>query len=153
MNFNSLHYPARAKELTAFMDETRTTQLLMSKAVDFKNEDPETANRKSILELFLNRWRNGTYEYENGPVSDIYLPIYDNNGPSRQMKSILTAYVYWVRRRTERQKKLFLVVAHSHLCIILSPLSLSTAIVLYQRASRRRQGNHRDSIQYLQSNL
>jgi Adenylate and Guanylate cyclase catalytic domain len=28
-------------------------------------------------------------------VSDVYFPIFDTNGPNKQMKSVLTAYVYW----------------------------------------------------------
>jgi Adenylate and Guanylate cyclase catalytic domain len=28
-------------------------------------------------------------------VSDVYFPIFDSNGPDKQMKSVLTAYVYW----------------------------------------------------------
>ena len=28
-------------------------------------------------------------------MSDVYFPIFDSNGPDKQMKSVLTAYVYW----------------------------------------------------------
>jgi hypothetical protein len=69
--------------------------MMISSAADFRDEDPLTANRKAVMGLFLDRWRNGTYEYEDGPVSDSYIPIYDNYGPDKKMVSVLTAYVYW----------------------------------------------------------
>jgi class 3 adenylate cyclase len=92
VNFNSWSHPTRARELTALV---QTQQPLLSSAADFRDDDPLTASRKSVMNLFLNRWMNGTYEYEEGPVSDVYFPIFDHNGPDKQIKSVLTAYVYW----------------------------------------------------------
>lgn len=69
--------------------------MMISSAADFRDEDPLTANRKAVMDLFLNRWRNGTFEYEEGPVSDAYIPIYDSYGPDKKLVSVLAAYIYW----------------------------------------------------------
>lgn len=75
INFNSLSHPARTRELTSLI---QSEKMMISSAADFRDEDPMTANRKSVMGLFLDRWQNGTYEYEDGSVSDSYIPIYDN---------------------------------------------------------------------------
>ena len=92
VNFNSFSHPTRARELVAFM---QTQQTLLSSAADFRMNDPLTANRKSVMNLFLNRWQNGTFEYEAGPVSDIYIPIFDKFGPDRKLGQVMAAYIYW----------------------------------------------------------
>ena len=74
---------------------------MISAAADFRDEDPLTANRKAVMDLFLNRWRNGTFEYEDGPVSDAYIPIYDSYGPDKKLVSVLAAYIYWQSYLTE----------------------------------------------------
>jgi len=92
VNFNTFSHPARVRELTSFM---KYQKMLISSAADFRDEDPLTANRKAVMDLFLNRWRNGTFEYEEGPVSDAYIPIFDEYGPEKKLVSVLTAYIYW----------------------------------------------------------
>ena len=92
INFNTMAHPARHRELVAFL---RTGKILISAAADFLDDDPLTSGRKEVMNLFLNRYKEGEFEYDEGPVSDIYIPIYDSNGPDKKLASILTAYVYW----------------------------------------------------------
>lgn len=92
VNYNSFTHPTRARELKAIV-QAQTP--LLSAAGDFRENDPLTANRKSVMNLFLNRWRNGTFEYEAGPVSDVYIPIFDSFGSNGRLAQIMTAYVYW----------------------------------------------------------
>ena len=92
VNFNTFSHPARIRELTSFL---KYQKMLISSAADFRDDDPLTANRKAVMDLFLNRWQNGTYAYEEGPVSDAYIPIYDGYGPDKQLVSVLAAYIYW----------------------------------------------------------
>ena len=92
VNFNSFSHPTRARELAAFVQSPAP---LLSSAADFRNNDPLTANRKGFMNLFLNRWKNGTFEYEAGPVSDIYIPVFDGFVPNKKLGQVLAAYVYW----------------------------------------------------------
>uniref|UniRef100_A0A7S3PD05 Guanylate cyclase domain-containing protein n=1 Tax=Amphora coffeiformis TaxID=265554 RepID=A0A7S3PD05_9STRA len=92
VNFNAFTHPTRFRELTAFL-QAKTT--LLSSAADLRKNDPLTTNRKSVMNLFLNRWQNGTFEYEEGPVSDIYVPIYDSFEPDKKLGQILSSYIYW----------------------------------------------------------
>lgn len=98
VNFNTFSHPSRAKELATFL---QSEKMMISAAADFRDEDPLTANRKAVMDLFLNRWRNGTFEYEDGPVSDAYIPIYDSYGPDKKLVSVLAAYIYWQSYLTE----------------------------------------------------
>ena len=93
INFNTLSHPSRVNELTALLV---TGQILISSAADFKDSlNPAVANRKEVMNLFLHRWKDGSFEYEDGPVSDVYIPIWDSNGKQKTLASVLTAYVYW----------------------------------------------------------
>ncbi|CAB9498696.1 Receptor-type guanylate cyclase gcy [Seminavis robusta] len=97
VNYNTLSHPTRIHQLQTIMN---TSQTLVSKAWDYRDtEDPETVGRKAVLNLFLNRWREGGSNYEDGPVSDVYVPIFDQVDPlqahKKQMVAMLTAYVYW----------------------------------------------------------
>jgi hypothetical protein len=56
VNFNSWSHPTRFRELAALV---QTQEPLLSSAADFRDEDPLTANRKTVMNLFLNRWKNG----------------------------------------------------------------------------------------------
>lgn len=67
VNFNSFSHPTRARELAALVNNPTP---LLSSAADFRNDDPLTANRKSVMNLFLNRWKNGTFEYEAGESAE-----------------------------------------------------------------------------------
>lgn len=63
VNFNSLSHPSRIRELTALLQRPVP---LLSAAADFRENDPLTAGRKDVMNLFLNRWKNGTFDYEEG---------------------------------------------------------------------------------------
>jgi hypothetical protein len=65
VNFNSFSHPTRVRELQAMVQAPAP---LLSSAADYRNNDPLTANRKSVMNLFLNRWKNGTFDYEEGTL-------------------------------------------------------------------------------------
>ena len=56
VNFNSWSHPTRYRELTTLLQIQKP---LLSSAADFRDDDPLTANRKMVMNLFLNRWQNG----------------------------------------------------------------------------------------------
>jgi hypothetical protein len=56
VNFNSWSHPTRYRELTTLVQIQKP---LLSSAADFRDNDPLTANRKAVMNLFLNRWKNG----------------------------------------------------------------------------------------------
>jgi hypothetical protein len=68
-----------------------------SKAFDFSDEsDPNVFGRKPLLNLILSRWKGGGNSYEDGPVSDLYYPIYDSfNTTSRKLVAVFDTLVYW----------------------------------------------------------
>lgn len=67
-------------------------------AADFSIDDPATAGEAEILNLFLNRWdglRDRDLNYEGGPVSAAYIPVFNKFGSDREVASIVVAYIYW----------------------------------------------------------
>lgn len=74
----------------------RTQQPIISRSLDLTDEkDPEVVGQKAVLNLFLNRWKDGGNNYEDGPVSYLYVPVYDSYGADKKMVSMLLANVYW----------------------------------------------------------
>ncbi|CAB9521492.1 Receptor-type guanylate cyclase gcy [Seminavis robusta] len=93
VNFNTLSHPSYALEAASCMAHQTT---VIGRAFDFSNEtNPEVAGRKAFLNLFLNRWRNGGNDYEDGPVSDLYLPIFNDFSKDKTIVGVLLANVYW----------------------------------------------------------
>ena len=94
VNFNAVKGPSHTNELLTILD---TERVVTSKALDFKDEsDPNVFGRKPLLNLILNRWKGGGNDYQDGPVSDLYYPIYDSfNITSRNLVAVFDTLVYW----------------------------------------------------------
>ena len=93
INFNILSHPSYANEAASCK---KHEQAVIGRAFDFSNEtNPEVAFRKSFLNLFLNRWKHGGNDYEAGPVSDLYTPVFDHYGKNKTIAGMLLANVYW----------------------------------------------------------
>ena len=54
---------------------------------------PEILGRKLALNQFLER--SPSTEFEDGPVSDIYLPILSRLDDSASVAGVLSAYLWW----------------------------------------------------------
>lgn len=88
-----LSHPSHAREALSCMQNQKP---VISRSLDFKNEsDPEVVGQKAVLNLQLYRWRDGGKDYEDGPVSYLYIPIYDNYGEDKTISSMLLANIYW----------------------------------------------------------
>ena len=94
VNFNAIKGPSHTRELEAILENQ---QIVTSRAFDFSDEsDPEVFGRKPLLNLILNRWKGGGNIYEDGPVSDLYYPIYDSfNTTTRKLVAVFDTLVYW----------------------------------------------------------
>ena len=94
VNFNAIKGPSHTRELEAILENQR---VVTSRAFDFSDEsDPNVYGRKALLNLLLNRWKGGGNEYEDGPVSDLYYPIYDSfNTTTRKLVAVFDTLVYW----------------------------------------------------------
>jgi hypothetical protein len=91
INFNVFQHPSYIESIFAFM-EAQTT--LLSRASDFTDDsDPGTAERKAVTNLFMNRWPSKA-EYEDGPISDLYIPIWDGLGEDRKLAGIMNIRTY-----------------------------------------------------------
>ena len=87
LNPNLLSHPAFAHQSYHVLDEQKP---LIGKALDFQDEsNPVVTGRKAILNLYLNRWKGGGNHYEDGPVSDYYIPIFDSFDSNRTMTALL----------------------------------------------------------------
>lgn len=66
---------------------------LVTAAFDYTNtSDPATAGKLASLMLYMNR-RELNFEYQEGPVSDFYWPIFEEDGGP--LVGALSGYVYW----------------------------------------------------------
>ncbi|CAB9521724.1 Receptor-type guanylate cyclase gcy [Seminavis robusta] len=94
VNFNAIKGPSHTNELIAIMD---TKSVVTSRAFDFSDEsDPDVFGRKPLLQLILNRWKGGGNDYEDGPVSDLYYPIYSSfDASERELVAVFDTLVYW----------------------------------------------------------
>lgn len=76
--------------------------ILVSAAWDYADtSNPKTVGKYAALNLFLNRRKDLAVNYQDGPVSDLYVPIWDvhydhNQHPYfKKIVGFMTAYVYW----------------------------------------------------------
>jgi hypothetical protein len=65
VNYNAIKGASHTQELHAILENER---VVVSKAFDFSDENyTEIKGRKPLLNLLLNRWKGGGFEYEDGP--------------------------------------------------------------------------------------
>eukprot|EP00977_Amphora_coffeiformis_P020451 scaffold8271_cov171-Amphora_coffeaeformis.AAC.8 len=118
LNFNSFRHPSWAQTHADFM---KYQTPIVSAAADFADDsDPNVAGRNALLNLFLNRWPQKG-EYQAGPVSDLYIPIWDSfDTTTRTLASIMNVSMPKERARemktlnishTFKPRLLFSVVA------------------------------------------
>lgn len=98
VNYDTLSNPSRKYQLQAVL---KNREALVSEAWDYSDdENPATFGRKMVLNLFLGQWEEGGKRYQDGPVSDLYYPVFERSGSQgkeedKEVAAILTAYVYW----------------------------------------------------------
>jgi class 3 adenylate cyclase len=93
VNYNTMSHPTRQTQLEAI---TATKQRLCTKAWDYSDDNAETVGKKPVLNLFLQHGgANSPGDYQAGPVSDLYMPIFDNYSEDKQLVGTLAAYIYW----------------------------------------------------------
>ena len=93
LNLNLLSHPAFAHQCYTVLDRKKA---LVGRALDFQDEtNPFVVGRKAILNLYLNRWKGGGNHYEDGPVSDLYIPIFDSFESNATLTALMVANVYW----------------------------------------------------------
>ena len=75
INYNTMSQPTRVQSLKSIL---ATQEPMVTSAWDYADEeDPLTKGKKALLDLYLLRWQTGGKKYEDGPVSDLYYPIFD----------------------------------------------------------------------------
>lgn len=100
INYNTMSLPTRMPSLVAIMD---TQKPMVTSAWDYSDfEDPRTKGKKALLDLYLLRWQTGGKRYQDGPVSDLYYPIFESyedenyqelTTDQRKMVAVLNSYV------------------------------------------------------------
>ncbi|CAB9524962.1 Receptor-type guanylate cyclase gcy [Seminavis robusta] len=100
VNYNALSHPSRTPKIKALIENKAA---LVSEAWDYSDVNyAGTVGKKAVLNLFLNRRQDAGLHYQDGPVSDLYVPIFEDvhsdvNQTANPSKVVgaLTAYVYW----------------------------------------------------------
>lgn len=102
INYDALSHPTRRLAVRAMMKDPAN---LLTEAWDYSDtSNPTTVGKKAALNLFLNRRQGARQSYQDGPVSDLYVPIYETHEPThwtnriyfqRKVVGYLTGYVYW----------------------------------------------------------
>ncbi|CAB9513338.1 Receptor-type guanylate cyclase gcy [Seminavis robusta] len=102
INYNTMSLPTRIPSLETIME---TQKPMVTTAWDYSNvEDPRIKGKKAMLDLYLLRWQNGGKKYQDGPVSDLYYPIFESYedehygelpADQRKLVAVMNSYVYW----------------------------------------------------------
>eukprot|EP00934_Nitzschia_sp_Nitz4_P007725 Nitzschia sp. Nitz4//scaffold15_size197535//172064//174438//NITZ4_001607-RA/size197535-processed-gene-0.33-mRNA-1//1//CDS//3329537802//7715//frame0 len=93
VNYNALSHPTRSAPIRALMENP---QLLVTEAWDYADSsDPRTYGKKLALNLFLQHGNSNLTEYDYGPVSDLYVPVFDSFDDDASLVAELTSYLYW----------------------------------------------------------
>eukprot|EP00934_Nitzschia_sp_Nitz4_P006775 Nitzschia sp. Nitz4//scaffold127_size64804//37229//39533//NITZ4_006180-RA/size64804-augustus-gene-0.59-mRNA-1//-1//CDS//3329534762//6765//frame0 len=93
VNYNTLSHPTRSRPIRALMENP---QLLVTEAWDYADSrDPRTVGKKVALNMFLQHGGSNLTEYEYGPVSDLYVPVFDSFEDDASLVAELTSYLYW----------------------------------------------------------
>lgn len=93
VNYNTLSHPTRTAAVQALIEAPR---VLVTEAWDYADvTNPKTVGKKAALNLFIQHGGYDLETYEFGPVSDLYVPIYDSQDDDKSIVAELTAYVYW----------------------------------------------------------
>lgn len=100
VNYNTLSHPTRKPNIEALM---RIRKPLATVAWDYADtSDSQTVGKKAALNMFMNRRKNMGNYYQDGPVSDLYFPIFEQVPGNEEvvpetnkLVGALTAYVYW----------------------------------------------------------
>jgi hypothetical protein len=78
----------------------KTKRPLVTKAWDYSDtSNDRTVGKKAVLNLFLNRRQDIGVSYQDGPVSDLYYPVFKTHAQEeeeeQELGGMLAAYVYW----------------------------------------------------------
>ena len=94
-NYNPLSNPSQ-KPL--YMTAIEQKKAVLSPAIDLSDESSFLLQaRKTVIDLMLNRWKDGGNDYEEGPFADLFIPITNRlaKTPDRSVGAILLGFVYW----------------------------------------------------------
>ena len=82
--------PDAANELNAFLDDDSRRNII-GPACEFQ----EGSGGAVFIDLLLERWRAGGRQYDGGPLSYYYLPIFESAVRDSPLVGVLQAFVYW----------------------------------------------------------
>jgi hypothetical protein len=93
VNFNILSHPGYKASVAALL---RIESAVVGRSFDFSDiNDLETAGRRDVFELFLQRWKEDRF-YGDDPVADLHWPIFDSfDEGTQEMVGLLTCVIYW----------------------------------------------------------
>ncbi|CAB9523712.1 Receptor-type guanylate cyclase gcy [Seminavis robusta] len=99
VNYDTSMHSTRKYPIRALME---TGGAVISNAFDYANTShPGYAGKQLFLNLILKHWSVGGKHYQEGPVSDLYFPVFDMGGASniglddKKVVAMMTAYIYW----------------------------------------------------------
>ena len=93
VNFNLLSHPGYKDSLNAMLSIEAP---VVGRSFDFTDtNDFETAGRRDVFELFLQKWTEDN-DYGEDPVADLHWPIFDSfDENNRTLVGLLTSVIYW----------------------------------------------------------
>lgn len=93
VNYNTLSHPTRSAAVQAVI---ASPKVVVTEAWDYSDiANPKTLGKKAALNLFIQHGGYDLETYEFGPVSDIYVPVYNSNDDDKVVVAEITAYIYW----------------------------------------------------------
>eukprot|EP00934_Nitzschia_sp_Nitz4_P008373 Nitzschia sp. Nitz4//scaffold11_size288233//227917//230241//NITZ4_000807-RA/size288233-processed-gene-0.251-mRNA-1//-1//CDS//3329534173//8363//frame0 len=93
VNYNTLSHATRRLPVAAALD---TGDKLVAEAWDFSEAGSEKAmGRRETLQLSIQHSGHNTSTYVKGPVSDIYIPVFNSFDQNASLVALLSAGIYW----------------------------------------------------------
>eukprot|EP00934_Nitzschia_sp_Nitz4_P002991 Nitzschia sp. Nitz4//scaffold42_size132992//130258//132649//NITZ4_003423-RA/size132992-augustus-gene-0.123-mRNA-1//-1//CDS//3329551790//2981//frame0 len=93
VNYNTFTHGTRKTPVQTTIDHGKT---LIAESWDYSEyENSATVGRRAMLNLWIHHSGHNVSTYVNGPVSDLYIPIYDTYEEDASLVALLSGNIYW----------------------------------------------------------
>eukprot|EP00934_Nitzschia_sp_Nitz4_P002708 Nitzschia sp. Nitz4//scaffold42_size132992//119267//129070//NITZ4_003422-RA/size132992-processed-gene-0.49-mRNA-1//-1//CDS//3329551787//2698//frame0 len=93
VNYNTFTHGTRKTPVRTAIDHGKT---MIAESWDYSEyENSATVGRRAMLNLWIHHSGHNVSTYVNGPVTDLYIPIYDTYDENATLVALLSSNIYW----------------------------------------------------------
>jgi class 3 adenylate cyclase len=96
VNHNGLSHPNKDQPILSVVE---SGEPILTRAWDYSNyDDPSIVDKRATLDLFIEHAVGGHKDYSNyehGPASNIYVPVFDSYGDDAVVVGVLSSFLDW----------------------------------------------------------